>query len=89
MSYIDAGALDISLDTIETDIPTKKALKEKFRDNPNKVLLYTTSELSPQKHFTSDMLVIGEKYSVVGPNPYTSRKWYATVERTEKGITVK
>jgi hypothetical protein len=85
--YVNVGALDISGDM---DFPTKSSFKELFRTHPELVVLYTTSAIEPSKEYTSDELVIGVKYSVVGPNPYTSRKWYATVEKGQNGkITVK
>jgi len=86
-NYVNVGALDISGDL---DFPTKSALKELFRTHPELVVLYTTSALEPTKEYKSDELDIGVKYSVTGPNPYTNRKWYATVEKTPNGkITVR
>lgn len=70
------------------DIPTKTALKRAFVEDPANVILYDTSEMSDKKSRTGTNLDNGVKYSVVGPNPYTSRKWYATVEKTAKGIKV-
>ena len=83
--FVNVDALDISGDR---DFPTKSALKEQFRTHPELVVLYTTSAFEPSKEYNSDELVIVVKYSVTGPNPYTSRKWYATVEKTAKGIKV-
>jgi len=67
-----------------TDIPTKAALKRAIAANPDDVVVYGTSDFQP---FTgsADNLVIGVKYSVTGPNPYTSRKWYATLEKLSNG----
>jgi len=74
----------------KVDIPTKKALKEEIAANPYNVQLYDTSELSPKESRLGTELAIGVKYAVAGPNPYTSRKWYATVEKLPNGkITVK
>lgn len=72
------------------DIRTKKALKELIATNPTNVLLYSTDAFGPESlaKWTADKLDIGTKYSVVGPNPYNSRKWYATVERTATGVKV-
>lgn len=72
-----------------TDIPTKAALKRAIAANADDVVVYGTSDMTP---FTGsvDDLDIGVKYSVTGPNPYTSRKWYATLEKGTNGkITVK
>ncbi len=83
MAFINVGArLGIS------DIPTKKALKDAISANPEKVVLYGTSMFDQDRSYKMDDLVEGIKYTVVGPNPYTSRKWYATVELTAKGIKV-
>ena len=72
-----------------SDIPTKAALRRAIQANPDDVVVYGTSDYTP---FTgsADDLVIGDKYSVTGPNPYTNRKWYATLEKGPNGkITVK
>jgi len=84
--YVNVG---VSNRSDGTDIPTKTALKAAIAANPDNVVVYGTSDFSP---FTgsADNLVIGVKYTVTGPNPYTSRKWYATVEKLQNGkITVK
>lgn len=74
------------------DIPTKIALKRAIAADPAKVNFYATDAFGANrdKSWFADKLDIGVKYSVVGPNPYTSRKWYATVEMQANGkITVK
>ena len=73
-----------------SDIPTKKALKDAIVAKT--VELYSTDAFGTGvgKMWFADKLEIGVKYTVVGPNPYTSRKWYATVEKLPNGsITVK
>lgn len=85
MAFINCGA---QLDG--KDIPTKAALKRAISDNPDRVFLYGTSTFGTGELPTSaDKLPEGYKYSVVGPNPYKSRKWYATVERRNGRLTVK
>jgi len=74
------------------DIPTKKLLKEQIGLNPRFLTFYSTDAFGANaaKIWFGDSLEIGVKYSVTGPNPYTSRKWYATVEKSANGtITVK
>lgn len=85
MSYVSCGA---KVDG--TDVPTKAALKRAISDNPDKVYLYGTSRYEQgglPAH--ADKLPEGHKYSVTGPNPYNSRKWYATVERRNGRLSVK
>lgn len=80
-SYVNVGVKNRNGGT---DIPTKAALKRAIAANPDDVVVYGTSDFSP---FTGsvDNLEIGVKYSVTGPNPYTSRKWYATLEKGQDG----
>lgn len=74
-----------------SDILTKKSLKALIAQSPETVILYSTDAMGSnyRRTWTADKLDIGVKYSVVGPNPYKSRKWYATIERTATGVTVK
>jgi len=74
-----------------SDIPTKKALKDAIAANPSEVELYETTMGNDGIVWQGDDLATNDvKYTVTGPNPYTSRKWYATVERLPSGkITVK
>lgn len=70
-----------------SDISTKKELKALIAEKPHWVSLYSTDAFGPNrgKSWNSDNLVVGDKYTVTGPNPYTSRKWYATVEKLANG----
>lgn len=61
---------------------TKKALKEAVRDRPETVRLYGTSMFDEFGPTAVTELQAGH-YSVVGPEPQTSRKWYATVHVSE------
>lgn len=80
-TYVNVGA---KYRSNGSDIPTKKALREAIQTKADDVVVYGTSDFAP---FTgsADDLVIGVKYQVTGPNPYTNRKWYATVERLSTG----
>jgi hypothetical protein len=72
-----------------SDIPTKRALLGALSTNPDDVVVYGTSDFQPFTGSAAD-LDIGVKYSVTGPNPYTNRKWYATMQKTADGrITLK
>jgi len=65
---------------------TKKALKEALNGDSDRVRFDPTSMFDDQTQFTAteyrDNVNSGKtaaSLSVVGPDPYTSRKWYATV----------
>jgi hypothetical protein len=64
---------------------TKKALKEAIAADPTKVELYATSSMGPQFSGTADQLPEDAEFSVVGPDPYTRRDWYATVKWGVRG----
>lgn len=86
MSYVNVGVRNIE---DHSDIPSKRALLALLATNPEKVDFYGTSDFTPFSGNGYD-LVIGVNYQVTGPNPYTNRKWYATVRKTVDGrFTVK
>lgn len=87
MGWVNLGALDKSTNS---DIATKKELKAKLLESPKTVELYVTDAFGPNAHnrFNGEGLQVGTKYTVVGPNPYRSRKWYATVEKQWNGRIV-
>lgn len=75
MSYINVGAF------VAGGRPkTKKALKEALTDAPQTVRFEGTSAMGPQFRGYARDLTEGIRLSVAGPDPYTSRKWFATVE---------
>lgn len=83
MTYINVGA---RLDTgsgAPPRITTKKALRDALRDNPGDVRFdnthYPVADWQ-QKVYRADELPEGIKFSVCGPDPYTDRKWFATVQ---------
>lgn len=75
MSWINVGATQDGMPFL-----TKKALLSELREG-NRVRFYSTSSLGPgpAEGYTV-VLQEGDKLSVVGPDPYRNRKWYATVE---------
>lgn len=88
-NWLNVGARDTSTNA---DIKTKTDLKGRFTNYPQTVELYVTDAFGPEagKSYLGDGLDVGTKYSVVGPNPYKKRSWYATVEKLPNGkITVK
>jgi hypothetical protein len=71
---------------------TKASLKKAVKENPDEVFFYDTAAvpgMSPG--FTGRITALpknGTKLTVVGPNPYRERKWYATIEWNSKGVLV-
>lgn len=84
--YVNVGARDVHTNA---DIKTKSDLKGRLLNYPETVEFYVTDAFGPNegKTIIGDELETGIKYSVTGPNPYTSRKWYATVEK--RGLNIK
>lgn len=67
-----------------TPVSTKKALREAVAIG-KRVYFYGTSELGPRYEGYLDEVPVGVSLSVVGPNPYTNRRWYAQVSRSKEG----
>lgn len=73
---------------------TKKGLREALGSDPASVTFDTTSLFEPERVIRGDALADelggGSKLLVVGPDPHTSRKWYANVELSPRsGVVVK
>lgn len=70
--------------------PTKTALKEAIYNNPEKVRLQNLDLMGAQAGWSgrADELPVGWKADVVGPDPYTDRRWYATITRKATGLTI-
>lgn len=66
--------------------PSKAALKRALAATPELVAFDPTSAFGPSGAFNGDHIPAGAILSVVGPDPYSDRRWYATVSRTPKGI---
>lgn len=82
MSFINVGAY------VDGKRPkSKKALKEALRDIPSKVRFDRTSI---HDHKTSDIwgdnIPAADILTVVGPDPYVDRRWYASVVRRTDGL---
>lgn len=69
------------------EITTKRELTRLVAEMPSEVVLYGTSGFNGWPRHRADDLPLGVRFSVVGPDPRT-RRWYATVERTDKGVRV-
>lgn len=92
MSYVNCGALSSN----GQRIPTKKALKDavqRYNDGQDDAVGFdqtsmVQSEAVPGLAMCAD-LKEGTIMSVVGPDPYSKRSWYASVERKNGRIKVK
>ncbi len=73
--------------------PTKKSLKEAIQQdpfNPTNVRIEATSLFGNEYDGPLSAAPNNARFTVVGPDPYTSRKWYATISMNpEKGWQVK
>jgi hypothetical protein len=82
MSYVNTGAL------VGSKRPkTKTALKAALKADPSEVYFDATSFMAPVGGYSGDEVPSGVKLSVVGPDPYSKRSWYATVEN-RNGVVV-
>lgn len=80
MSFINVGAY------INGERPaSKKALREALANAPESVRFDGTALLGEQFNGPPSTIPAGVKLSVAGPDPYTSRKWFATVEHKAGG----
>lgn len=71
---------------------TKKALREAVKGGERDITFEPTSAFQRPEWVSVDMIEAGEVGTVyvVGPDPFTSRKWYAQVVRGKDGkATVK
>lgn len=74
MAFINCGAF-INGERVKT----KKALKEALKADPCVVTFDATSAFESNRTIYGDSLPVGDTLVVVGPDPYTSRKWYGNV----------
>lgn len=88
MSYINVGATIKDEFGVTNDCPTKAALKRAIKESPETVTFYSTSPMGPQFNGKADDMPEEHSLIVAGPNPYTSRKWFANVKRDGAKITV-
>lgn len=78
----------VHLDSISMVVSTKKRLKEIVRDGAELLIFYSTSPMGPQFNGRITELDENTTLLVVGPDPDTSRKWYANITHNEKGFKV-
>lgn len=74
MAYVNVGA------KVNGERPrTKKALKEAMAAHPETVLFDRTAAFEGRGPIRGDELP-EDTLQVVGPDPYTNRKWYASIK---------
>lgn len=68
---------------------TKTQLKTCIKTDPSLVYLYNTAVVG-NGHWSgyANDLPEDTQFTVVGPDPYTQRNWYATVQRAANGKLV-
>lgn len=85
MTYINVGAY-VGETRPENRPKTKKALKEAIAAGTEIVRFDKTAiDFDGAGYLVTGDLTWGTKLSVVGPDPYTKRDWYATVELLANG----
>jgi hypothetical protein len=95
MSYVNVGAHTPDGERIPTKARLKLLLlgdkKNGVEPQPSEVFFDSTSPMGPCANETlrGDDLPTEHTLQVVGPDPYTSRRWYASVSVTPQGIQVR
>ena len=67
---------------------SKKALREALNAGAD-VVLEATSMFGNEYGGWLSQYEGNGTFTVVGPDPYTNRKWYATITKTDEKVTVK
>lgn len=94
MGYINVGATyDDGEGNGPVRVATKTALRKALKENPGDVVFDVTTgpALLPEGAATSyrgSEVPEGVTLSVVGPDPFTNRKWYASVQIRNGKATV-
>jgi hypothetical protein len=63
---------------------TKKELREAIKNDPSSVTFDVTSMFDSTSSYKADdaeLIRSGVALSIVGPDPYNDRKWYATYKK--------
>lgn len=85
MQHVNTGAYYIDENDEKVRVPSKRMLTTLVRHNPERLSFDPTSQYDGQGVWTTDDIGKGVSLDVVGPDPFTSRKWYASVSRDAKG----
>lgn len=76
MAFIEVKATDATTGGL---FPSKAAMKRAIAENV-KAVRFASVGMGPQFHGTADEVPAGTTLVVVGPDPFTSRKWYGNVK---------
>lgn len=95
--YVNVGAATPDGTRIKTKAELKRLLlggkvrSENVPATPSEVMFDSTAAMGPgERTYRGDDLPVEYTLQVVGPDPYTDRRWYASVSRDADGkITVK
>lgn len=69
---------------------SKKAIREAATADPSRVQIEATSVFGNDYDGSAADLPVGKKVLFVGPDPYTKRNFYGSIERASDGrVTVK
>jgi hypothetical protein len=86
MRYINCGVSDV---VSGERIRTKKRLKELAATEPAQLLFDPTSIFDKQGKIRGDAVPTDVSLSVCGPDPYSTRKWWAQVKLKDGKLVVK
>lgn len=91
MAFIQGGVKNVSANRSGEVIKTKAELKRLVSADPDNVRFYSTSEYGNQFNGPLSELHWSLALTVVGPDPYNNRKWYATISKNKETgkVTVK
>lgn len=89
--FIQGGVKNVSANRSGEVIKTKAELKRLVSADPDNVYFYSTGMAGKQFNGKLSELHSTETLTVVGPDPYTNRTWYATVAKNSQTgkVTVK
>lgn len=85
MGYVNVGAY------VDGRRPkSKKAVREALADNPLRVHFDVTSGLGSHagRTFQGDQVPLGVTLSLVGPDPYTDRRFYGSIVKRPDGRVI-
>jgi hypothetical protein len=90
-TFINVGAIDSKGNRVKTKKQLREIVQNAVETEQDDLVMFDQTAFMQSGHIPGNATLAdlpeGVKLSVVGPDPYTTRNWYATVER--KGDKVK